>query len=718
MSSPIKKRLADAQEQDLFMPRELSWLSFNARVLQEADDESVPLIERVRFLGIFSNNLDEFFRVRVAEVRRLISVSSGENRQRFKDLLAAIQKRVMELQAEFDQIYARNMRALAERKIYLINEDQLDEGQAAFVQDYFTEKVLPELEPILLRDGQAIPALNDESLYLAVDIRSEGSYHYAVVEVPTDRLERFVEIPRRKGKGGKVFIVLDNIMRACLSQMFRGVLPIDQARAYCFKFSRDAELEIDPGISQSLIDKMSRSLKQRRKADAVRMVYDARMPRRLLDFLCARFGFGKYDSLIAGGRYHNSKDFMDFPNVGPKYLEFKPLPPVHIERLEQSANIFDSIRDKDVFLYYPYHPFGYVVDLLKTAALDPWVTKIKICLYRVARDSRIIDALVNAVDNGKQVLAVVELAARFDEEANINWAQRLTENGIEVIFGIPGLKVHSKLLLIERRENGTMRYYSHIGTGNFNEKTARLYTDYSLITYDQNVGRDVHSVFDFLRYTYRRPTFRLLLVSPHSTRSGLMELMEQEIENAKAGYPASMTLKCNNLVDKEMVLKLYEASDAGVQVRLIVRGMCSLLPGVEGLSENISAISIVDRYLEHPRAYVFYNRGNPRYLIGSADLMTRNLDYRVEVLVPIFDADAQRVIQDTLDQQWHDNVKARLLDAEQDNAFVKARAKSAKIRSQESIHRYLATGKLPRYAKSKMHRPALRRRKRKSAGDA
>ena len=308
----------------------------------------------------------------------------------------------------------------------------------------------------------------------------------------------------------------------------------------------------------------------------------------------------------------------------------------------QPGSIFDTIRDKDVFLYYPYHPFDYVVDLLKTAALDPHVTRIKICLYRVARDSRVIDALVNAVHNGKQVLAVVELAARFDEQANIDWAQRLTENGIEVIFGIPGLKVHSKLLLIERREGNASRYYSHIGTGNFNEKTARLYTDFTLITHDQNVGKDVRNVFEFLQYTYRRPNYRLLLVSPHSARSGLLELIEQEIANAQAGYRASMTLKCNNLVDKEMVLKLYEASQAGVEIRLIVRGMCSLLPGVKGMSENIQAISIVDRYLEHPRVYVFYNRGSPRYIIGSADLMTRNLDYRVEVLCPIFDEDAQR----------------------------------------------------------------------------
>ena len=458
MANPIKTRAADLREHELFYPRELSWLSFNARVLQEAADQGVPVIERLRYLGIFSNNSDEFFRVRVAEVRRLISVSSGTNRQHFKDLLAAILESVVSLQKEFDRIYVQIMAELAQRKIYLINERQIDDGQAAFVQSYFSDKVLPELEPILLGEGRAIPALNDESLYLAVDIRSGEDYNYAVVEVPTDRLDRFVEIPRRKGKGGKVFIVLDNIMRACLPQMFRGVIPIDEANAYCFKFSRDAELEIDAGISESLINKMTMSLKQRRKADAVRMVYDETMPGRLLEYICNRFGFGKYDSLIAGGRYHNSKDFMGFPSVGPKYLAFKPLPEIRIERLDQPGSIFEAIREKDVFLYYPYHPFDYVVDLLKTAALDPDVTDIKICLYRVAKNSRVIDALVNAVDNGKRVLAVVELAARFDEAANISWAERLTDSGIQVIFGIPGLKVHSKLILIERKENTNRRY--------------------------------------------------------------------------------------------------------------------------------------------------------------------------------------------------------------------------------------------------------------------
>ncbi len=711
MANPIKLRLADLLDHDLFTPRELSWLSFNARVLQEAADKTGPLIARLRYLGIFSNNLDEFFRVRVAEVRRLISMSSGGDRQQSKDLLVAIQQRVVEMQSEFDRIYREILQELTERRIFLVNETQLDPGQAAFVQDYFTTTVLPELEPILLSESQPIPALNDESLYLAVDIRSGEQYNYAVVEVPTDRLQRFVEIPRCKGKQGKVFIVLDNIIRACLPQMFRGVIPIDKVSAFCFKFSRDAELSIDTGIDQTLIDKMAVSLKQRRKADAVRMVYDAQMPKRLLEYISARFGFGKYDSLIAGGRYHNSKDFMSFPKVGPRHLEFKPLPPIRLSRLDEQDSIFDAIREKDVLLYYPYHPFDYVIDLLKTAALDPQVVELKICLYRVARDSRVIDALVNAVHNGKRVTAVVELAARFDEAANISWAQRLTDSGINVIFGIPGLKVHSKLLLIERKEGLATRYYSHVGTGNFNEKTARIYTDFTLLTYDQNVGKDLFSVFDFLQYNYRRPDYRLLLVSPHSMRPGIISLIDQEIANAQAGYRASMTLKCNNLVDKELVTKLYQASQAGVEIKLIVRGMCSLLPGVKGISENIEAISIVDRFLEHPRVYVFYNRGHPRYMISSADLMTRNLDYRVEVLCPIFDRDAQRTMQNILDQQWHDNVKARIIDKGQSNEYVSRGKRVARIRSQETIHQYLQTGKLPRFPRSEMHHSAKRRRR-------
>ena len=708
MTSPIKTRLADLDE-SLFVPRELSWLAFNARVLQEAADPSVPEIQRLRYLGIFSNNLDEFFRVRVAEVRRLISVSSGGPRQSAKELLAAIQSEVVALQHDFERVKESVMRALVARRIYMVNEREVDAGQMDFVQRFFTETLLPELDPILFVDGAPIPVLNDESLYLAVHIKSRKDYRVAVVEVPTDRLNRFLEIPRPKGGSGRYFISLDNVIRACLPQMFRGVIPIDAAEAFCFKFSRDAELELDVGIMESLIEKMASSLKQRKKADAVRFVYDAKMPQSLLDFLVSRFSLGKYDSLIPGGRYHNSKDFMSFPSVGPKYLELKPLPAIPLARVDKADNVLAAIRDRDIFLYYPYHSFDYVIDLLKTAAMDPQVESIRICLYRVASQSRVVDALLNAVHNGKRVLAVVELAARFDEQANIDWAQRLTDGGIEVIFGIPGLKVHSKLLLIQRREEGQDRFYTHIGTGNFNEKTARLYTDFSLLTYDQELGTETRDVFDFLRYTYRRQEYKHLLVSPHSSRPRLLEMIDREIENAAAGLRAAVTLKCNNLVDREVVMKLYEASDAGVEIRLLVRGMCSLQPGVKGISENIKGISIVDRYLEHPRVYVFYNAGNPEYYIGSADLMTRNLDFRVEVLCPVRDRHAKEMIQTILDIQWHDNVKARILDRGQSNKLVRRRGKTAAIRSQEVIHTYLATGRKPRLPRSNMSLPAKKR---------
>jgi polyphosphate kinase len=518
-------------------------------------------------------------------------------------------------------------------------------------------------------------------------------------------------VPKRGKKHSRVFIALDNIIRACLPQVFRGVFEINASAAYCFKFSRDAELELDASINESLIEKMASSLKQRRRADAVRFVYDEKMPLRLLDHLRKRFGFGKYDSLIAGGRYHNSKDFINFPNAGPKYLEFKPLRQIRIDRLEDDASLFANIREKDVFLYYPYHPFEYIVDVLKTAALDPDVLAVRICLYRVAKNSQVVDALINAKNNGKTVQVVVELAARFDEQANITWAQRLTDSGIEVIFGIQGLKVHSKIFLIERQEGKELKYYSHIGTGNFNERTAQLYTDFSLLTFDQQIGRDVAQVFEFLKYNYRRPEYQKLLVSPHSSRPGLLTMIDREIKNARDGYRGLLFFKCNNLVDQELTQKLYEASQAGVEVRLIVRGMCQIKPGIKGLSENIKAISIVDRYLEHPRAYVFHNRGKPKYYIGSADLMTRNIDFRVEVLCPILDADAQKILQDVLDQQWYDNVKARILDADQRNRFRIQEKRAPTIRSQETIHRYLATGKLPRYPRSTMNQASKRRRK-------
>ncbi len=683
---------------ELYFPKEISWLSFNERVLQEAADKSVPIIERLRYLGIFSNNLDEYFRVRVADVRRLATFTGGSKKEHYKQLMDDIQHNVVRLQHRFDAIYLEVLSALRQCNIYVINEFQLNIQQQAFVEDFFQHTVLPELDPIILSENRRIPIFADASIHLAVKITSSDSVRYSLLEVPTDRIDRFIQIPQKQGKKGRVYIVLENIIRHCLPKVFRGIFPVEKAEAYTIKLTRDAELELDEDISQSLINKIFSSLKKRRKADPVRFVYDSDMPKDLLEFITKEMGLGKYDSLTPGGRYHNSKDFMSFPNVGPKHLEFNKLPNIPIKAIEQSVNIFDCLREQDILLYYPYHSFNCITDTLQTAAIDPAVKSIQICLYRVAKHSRVVDALLSAVTNNKDVTAVVELQARFDEEANISWAQRLTEGGVNVIFGIPGLKVHSKLFLITRKETNGQRYYSHIGTGNFNEKTAQIYTDFSLLTYNQEIGHDVASVFDFIRYTYRRHHYKHLLVSPHSSRSGLVNLIDNEIQNAEKGLQAGIMIKCNNLVDNAIINKLYEASQVGVDIKLIIRGMCSLVPGIKNISENISIISIVDRFLEHPRVFIFHNNGAPRYYISSADLMTRNLDYRVEVCCPIYDHNLQQCIQNILDIQWHDNVKARIVDKTQSNELVSKKT-NTKIRSQVAIEKYLRKNKMPRFKK-------------------
>ena len=671
-----------------YIDKELSWLTFNERVLQEAEDPNVPLIERVRFLGIFSNNLDEFFRVRVADVRRLATYSTISEKEKYMQLLVDIRRAVKKVQKRFDAVNLQLMDALADRNIFLINEKQLQPNQASYVTRYFRQEVLPELTPYLISDTSEPPQIDDYAIYLGVKIQQEQGARYAIVNVPTDRLSRFVRIPTVKGKRKKILIVLENIIRHCLAEVFRGTIPMTGVEAYAFKLTRDAELELGEGITQSLMDKVASSLKRRRQADPVRFLYDEKMPADLLETLSRRLGVTSTDSLDAGGRYHNSKDFIGFPNLGPPYLENKPLLPLTLKQVETTnTNLLDTIRQKDVLLNYPYHSFRYVEDLLHSAAIDPAVRSIKISLYRVAKQSRIATALINAAKNGKEVTAIVELQARFDEEANLVWSQRLTEAGVDVIFGVPGLKVHSKLILIARQESNTLKYYAHIGTGNFNERTALIYTDLSLLTYNQDIANEVAQVFEFIQFNYRRFEFEHLLVSPHSNRSGILKLINNEIKAAKKGKPSGITLKCNNLVDNELIDKLYRASEAGVNIKLIVRGMCSLVPGIAGISENIKAISIVDRFLEHSRIYMFHNNGDPKYLISSADLMTRNLDHRIEVTCPIYDDNAKKHIQNILDMQWADRSKARIIDAQGTNSY-RARGNKRKLRSQMAIYDY------------------------------
>lgn len=689
-------------EKRVLFEKELSWLSFNARVLQEAGNPEVPLIQRVRYLGITSNNLDEFFRIRVADVSRLAEFSRNlEKKEKYKSLLERIQSKSKNLQKLYEKTYNEVLLELRKRKIYLINENQLDEAQHKKVSEIFTNKVLPELDPVIIGNTKTFPEITDGSIYLAVKIVDQNDkLHYSIVKIPTDRMPRFVEIPQRKGHRGKVFIVLENIIRVELKKVFRAIFDIKSIDSYEFKITRDAELELGEGIDQSLIDRVEQSLKKRKQADPERFLYDAAMPEDFVKLLHNGLGLSKFDSEMPGSRYHNAKDFIDFPSVGPKYLLFKPLPPLPVKELsEENNNLFNVIRNQDILLHYPYHSFDTVVDLLKTASIDPAVKTIDICLYRAASNSRIVQALINAKNNGKKVKAVLELQARFDEAANISWARELTNAGVNVTFGIPGLKVHAKLLLIGRQEGKSLKYYSHIGTGNFNENTARLYTDFSLLTFDQTIGKDVAKVFDFIRYTYKHQNYEKILVSPHSNKPGLLKLINREADNARKGRAAEILIKCNNLVDIAIIDALYAASEAGVRIRIICRGMTSLLAGQKDISENIEAISIIDRFLEHPRVYIFHNNGEREYYISSADLMTRNLDHRVEVTTPIKDEEHKQQIQDIFDIQWCDNVKARILDAKQSNQYRTSNGKE-KIRSQEATHDYLKTGKLPHAVKS------------------
>lgn len=677
--------------------KELSWLSFNERVLQEAKNSSVPLIQRVRYLGISSNNMDEFFRVRVADVSRLAAFSrDSEKKEKYQVLLSRIQKSTKKHQKNYDQTYAEVLSELRKRKIYLINEKQLDHSQQKKVSEIFNQQVLPELDPILIDNTTHFPEIADGCIYLAIKlVDTNDTIRYCILQIPTDRLPRFMQIPQIKGRRGKVFIVLENVIRLEIKRVFRGVFDIKNIEAFEFKVTRDADLELGEGIDESLIDRMTLSLKKRQHADPERFLYDAKMPEDLLKLLHRGLGLSKYDSEMPGAAYHNAKDFINFPNIGPAYLHFKPLPSLPVPELSKNSdNIFDNIRQNDILLYYPYHSFNVVINLLKSAAIDPTVKTINICLYRAASKSKVVDALISAKNNGKAVNVVVELQARFDEEANITWARELTDAGVNVSFGVPGLKVHSKLLLITRQEGKSLKYYTHIGTGNFNEKTASIYTDFSLLTFDQVIGNDIAKVFDFIAYTYKHHKFEKIMVSPLNNKKGIISLIERERNNARKGLSAEINIKCNNLVDREVIEALYDASNAGVRIRIICRSMFSLITDQPGQSENIEAISIVDRFLEHSRVYIFHNGGKPEYFISSADLMTRNLEYRVEVSAPIRDSLHKTRIQDIFDIQWCDNVKSRILDAKQKNNYVQ-RPGGEKVRSQEAIHRYLKSGHLP-----------------------
>lgn len=674
-----------------FINREISWLAFNERVLQEAADPTVPVIERLRFLGIFSNNLDEFFRVRVATLKRLVTLGKQAKstiHYKPKKILDEVQKIVLEQSKVFEETYSDIQQVLKEHKIFIINENQLTKAQGKFVKEYFDENVRPALVPMMINQVKGFPYLKDKAIYLAVKLsmkKRPGNKQYSLIEVPTHVVDRFLVLPSHNEN--QYIILLDDIIRYNLPEVF-SFFPYDKIEAYTVKVTRDAELDIDNDISQSFIDKISKSVKARQKGTPVRFVYDAGIPKDLLDFIKTKMKMRDLANLIPGGRYHNFKDFMKFPATNQKNMvngKMKPLPHKH---LKPNKSFFDAIKKQDVMLHFPYQGFVNFIEFLREAAIDPNVKTIKITIYRLAKKSMVINALINAAQNGKQVIVVLELQARFDEEANINWAKHLQDQGIQVIYGVPGLKVHSKLCVVSRMENGKLRSYANVTTGNYNEVTAKVYCDDSLLTADPRITKEVENVFDFFEKNYRTHNYKHLILSPQDTRRTFVQLIEHEIAFAKAGKRAEIFLKMNSLVDEEMITHLYAASAAGVKIRIIIRGTCGLLPGVPGLSDNIEAISIIDKLLEHSRIFIFRNNGDELYYISSADWMARNLDSRIEVSCPIYDKKIQKDLRKMLEIQWSDNVKARLVDALQLNNHKPGLA-DKRIRSQEAIYEYL-----------------------------
>lgn len=679
-----------------YIPKEISWLSFNGRVLQEAENSDVPLVERLKFLGIYSNNLDEYFRVRVATLKRL-SLFGNKSKNILgynpRTTLKRVHEIVLEQNERFEKVYKHLLKELNKQKIHIINEQQLDAAQALFVQEYFHREVRTRLMPLILTRDGGLPNLTDDAIYFAILLRNSvtDKKRYALLEIPTAILPRFLLLPERDG--GTYIIFLDDVIRFGMKELFF-IFQFDELFAYTIKLTKDAELDIADDISESYIEKISKSLQQRKKGTAVRLVHDRKMPPELLKILTKKLNLGPDDAIIPGDRYHNLKDLIRFDQPEGDRFRYKPLSPILHRDIHQGKSILSVIKKKDLMLYFPYNPFDHFIDLLREASIDPNVTSIDITLYRLARNSSVINALLNAARNGKSVTTVVELQARFDEEANIIWGKKLLDEGVKVIYGVPGLKVHSKLCLITRVKNDVIQRFAAVGTGNFNEETAKVYTDHLLLTSDKKITNEVVKAFNFFVANYRKEKFYHLLLSPFYLRNKLLMLIENEIKNAKAGRRAYISIKINNFTDEEIIGKIYKAAAAGVKVRLIVRGMLSLVPGAKGEVENLKAISIVDKYLEHSRFLIFCNGGDELVYITSADIMPRNLDRRIEVTCPVYDESIRKEIRDVFDIQWSDTVKARIYDATQSNSFAEESGNA--VRSQIEVHKYLMkAGEVP-----------------------
>jgi len=678
--------------------RDLSWLSFNYRVLQEAKDFNVPLYERIKFLAIYSSNLDEFFRVRVAGLKSLQTINKKTQKALHFDptaVLKKIFKIVNKQQNEFGEIFKKQiLPELKENKIYLIDETEVTNYQKEFIADYFNETVIPQVQPILLIKKKIIPFLRNKRPYLAVKLKPKNTkqtlsvkkriqHKYAIVEIPSNHLPRFISLPSKDNN--KYIIFLDDIIRLHLNSIFLGY---EIVSSYSIKLTRDAELYIEDEFSGDLLEKISKSLKKRSTGKPSRFLFDEKIPASFLKVLKESFLIDNND-LAKGSRYHNFNDFFSFPNPNRDDLYNEPFPPLKQKELENFPNLFDAMREKDYILNFPYQTYDYVLDFFRLASADPNVTSIYLTQYRVAKHSQIIKYLERAVKNKKKVMVFVELKARFDEESNILWAEEMKQRGINVLYSFPGLKVHSKLALVIRKENKQLKSYCYLGTGNFHEQTAELYCDLGFFTTDTRITKEVKLVFDFLEGQIVNPKFKHLLVAQFNMRKIFIKLIDNEINAAKKGKKAEIILKMNSLEDRKMINKLYEASNAGVKVKIIVRGICCLVPGVARQSKNISVISIVDRFLEHARIFVFYNGGHKKVYAGSADWMRRNLSKRIEVVFPIHNEKIKKEIIDILLLQLKDDVKARQIDRYDKNNFVKIKNQKITVQSQVATYNYL-----------------------------
>jgi polyphosphate kinase len=692
MKVKTKSKKSEKNNAVLDIPKEISWLSFNHRVLQEAANPRVPLLERLKFLGICSSNLDEFYRVRVASLRRIAQLGKKAAIEAIgadpNEILEIISEKTRQQHADFDRIYGELLEELASHNLFIVNEKEIPKSAREHVLNYFHQKVRSHLFPIMLDQVDEFPSLKDRAIYLAVQLQVRNGKKrtlYSLIEIPSDVLPRFCVLPEKDGK--RYIMFLDDVIRHGMREIF-SVYDITSTAAFTIKITRDAELEIDTDLAESYLKKVARSLKQREDGNPVRLIHDAELPKPFLRQIKRWMQIGETDTVIAGSRYHNNRDFLKFPGFGPGAWYYDQTPDLPQRHLRTNRSVLTTLRERDVLLHYPYQSFDYLIDLLREASIDPHVRSIKITVYRVAENSHVMNALINAVRNGKSVTVVLELQARFDEQANVSWADVLRDEGVQVIYGVPGLKVHAKLLLITSKEGNRTVQYAAIGTGNFNEDTARIYSDHHLLTSDHRLTGEVAKMFDFFNRNYRNKLYKHLIVSPYSTRTRLLRLIQDEIKNAQHGREAYIYLKLNNLTDREIIRRLYRAGKAGVQVRLIVRGMCSLVPGIKGESENIEAISIVDKYLEHSRIFIFANGGDEKIFITSADMMPRNLDRRVEVTCPVYDPEIKAELKQFWEIQWQDNVRARLFDPLQSN-HMRDRNGNKEIRAQWAIYEYI-----------------------------